>query len=222
MPCIRTLTTLVLLTSTFALAGCDDGEMSGGMMANADDATTGGEPTPSSSTTGDAVMPADDATTSPAPEPGTSTGEAQSSSSDESSTGTLATAGNSRRFEDEVTASGMQMLRDLETGLLWVNDSNACNPLGAPTMDTPTQAMTYCNDLMFGGFDDWRMPTVDEASELITAALDDGVDLIYQNPGCPAVIAMGGAAVQTHNGDEPGAVTDMPPSLGVRCVRRAE
>ncbi len=129
------------------------------------------------------------------------------------------TAGGSERFEDVVTASGMQALLDGQTMLLWVNDVQACNPLGAPTTDTPMIAMQYCDGLEFAGFDDWRMPTVDEASELITAAIDEGVDLMYANPGCPAVIASGGAAVVTHNGEQPGTVTQMPPSVGIRCVR---
>lgn len=129
------------------------------------------------------------------------------------------TAGNSVRFEDVITETGMQALLDTQTDLLWVNDVDACNPLGVPNEDTPMVAMQYCNNLMFQGFDDWRMPTTDEASELILSALDEGIDLIYQSPGCPAIITMGGASVQTHNGTMPGEVVTTPSTLGVRCVR---
>ena len=132
--------------------------------------------------------------------------------------GCAADAG-SDRFTDALTSTGMATLIDESTGLEWVNDENACSPLGAPTADTPTQAREFCDSLSFAGHDDWRMPSVAEASELITGAMDDGFALTYQNPACPAVVAMGGTYIMTHNGSVPGAVTTMPPSVGIRCVR---
>ena len=63
------------------------------------------------------------------------------------------------------------------------------------------------------------MPSADEAGTLITTALTLGVDLVYQNPGCPAVAAMGGAYVQTHNSPMPGQVTSTPRALvSAACV----
>jgi len=186
-----------------------------GTTSGADAQSTGdADPTTGAATTADATTTDHGETTDPAETSSSTSADASSSSGEPAET-----AGHSSRFEDVVTESGMQALLDLETNLLWVNDVNACNPLGAPSDDTPMIAMQYCNDLVFQGLEDWRVPSTEEASELITAALDEGVDLVYQNPGCPAVITMGGTAVQTHNGEMPGAVDAMPPSLGVRCVR---
>ncbi|MEM7608478.1 MAG: hypothetical protein AAF411_24250 [Myxococcota bacterium] len=123
------------------------------------------------------------------------------------------------RFTDAVTAAGMATLIDEVSGLEWINDEDACNPLGSPSEDTPMRARDFCDGLVFAGHDDWRMPSVEEASALITDAIDDGFELTYQNPGCPAVVAMGGAYIMTHNGSMPGAMTTMPPSVGIRCVR---
>ena len=214
----------LFLTCLLPTAACDgDDDMSAsmampdaGMMsttgtppedstgATPDDATTHGDSMDAATTTGMVSTTSEDTMES---EASSSSGEA------------VETAGHSDRFEDIVTGSGMQALLDLETNLLWVNDVNACSPLGAPNDNTAMLAMQYCDDLVFQGHEDWRMPTADEAGELITAALEEAVDLVYQNPGCPAVITMGGVAVETHNGDNPGDVTEMPPSLGIRCVR---
>lgn len=227
MKTIPTLALALLMTSSLLTVGCDgdDDPMSSEMEMS--DET--GSPTPTTDATpmdSTGAMPDGESTTGDPPMQTTGpSGMSSSTTADtdiegSSSTGQpVETAGNSERFEDVITKAGMQALLDLETNLLWVNDVNACNPLGAPNENTPMQAMQYCADLVFQGHEDWRMPTTDEASELITVALAEGVDLVYQNPGCPAVITMGGVAVETHNGDNPGDVTEMPPSLGIRCVR---
>lgn len=216
MRTIPTIACALFITTSATLVGCDSGsDMDASVETEPATSTTDASVTVSSATTSDGAesTTAEDATTSGAGS--TTSEEAGSSSTGEA----IETAGNSERFEDVISETGMQALLDLETNLLWVNDVNACNPLGAPNEDTPMLAMQYCDDLVFQGFEDWRIPTPDEAIELITVALEEGVDLVYQNPGCPAVIAMGGVAVETHNGDNPGDVTEMPPSLGIRCVR---
>lgn len=218
---IPRMTATLLYALCLSATACDSGD--GDMNANA----TGASGSMTDPATTDAMDPAEmPATTGPTTDGdadthgGSTSGNAEPSTGQAESTGTaMETADGSARFEDVITETGMQALLDLETSLLWVNDANACNPLGAPNEGTAMAAMEYCDDLAFAGFDDWRMPSSDEASELITAALEESVDLIYANPGCPAVITMGGAAVQTHNGEMPGAEVEAPPSLGVRCVR---
>ena len=65
---------------------------------------------------------------------------------------------------------GGGVIKDNATGLVWQQDT-------APGTYTWQQAIEYCENLILGGYDDWRLPTIKELSTLV----DSGVSLSSQN-----------------------------------------
>jgi hypothetical protein len=59
------------------------------------------------------------------------------------------------------TGSGAGTVTDNLTGFMWAKDANAA---GLKTWDG---ALTYCNDLILGGYNDWRLPNIKELLSLI-------------------------------------------------------
>lgn len=59
------------------------------------------------------------------------------------------------------TGSEAGTVSDNLTGLMWDKDANAAG------LKTWERALTYCNDLILGGHDDWRLPNVKELLSLI-------------------------------------------------------
>jgi hypothetical protein len=56
----------------------------------------------------------------------------------------------------QFTDNGDETVTDNLTGLMWAENAN---PDGAKTW---ADALTYCNDLSLGGYDDWRLPNLNE------------------------------------------------------------
>lgn len=55
---------------------------------------------------------------------------------------------------------------DNVTGLMWASDSNGAGCFNGQTA-TWTEAITYCNDLDFAGYSDWRLPNIRELKSLV-------------------------------------------------------
>ena len=60
-----------------------------------------------------------------------------------------------------VDSTGSNVLDNL-TGLMWTKDALA----GSATTQTWAQALSFCNDLDYGGYSDWRLPNVRELFSL--------------------------------------------------------
>jgi hypothetical protein len=56
------------------------------------------------------------------------------------------------------------MVRDNLTGLIWTRNANLSG-----SKKSWANAVIYCNELVYGGQDDWRLPTVNELQSLIHA-----------------------------------------------------
>ncbi|GEM_PF-4842762 len=117
-----------------------------------------------------------------------------------------------------------QMLLQKMTNLSWVNGINGCHTKtnlqqNTDIMDgTVVGATKFCEDLDYGGHMDWRIPTQDEVSVMIIAAVADKVTLNYINPNCQAMITSDGF-VQTEKTADPGKKIDNFGNFGIRCVR---
>jgi len=65
---------------------------------------------------------------------------------------------------------------DWYTGLEWIADPSAIGgiwgTLGSPASMTWDEALQAANDLNYGGFNDWRMPNINELSTLIDYGKD--------------------------------------------------
>lgn len=58
--------------------------------------------------------------------------------------------------------NGQQVVFDMETNLMWVRDGNLAGE-GMKWDD----AMNFCKNLNYAGYDDWRLPAIEELSTLI-------------------------------------------------------
>ncbi len=119
--------------------------------------------------------------------------------------------------------------------LEWVGsagaDGNACQKNGNADMEAGAvaHAQDHCFALVFAGYDDWRVPTPEEQSEMIIAMRAAGKTPFYTVPSCPRLMGADGStaqAVNTHNTDPVGKLTPWSELLqlpktnyGVKCVR---
>ena len=119
--------------------------------------------------------------------------------------------------------------------LEWVGskgaDGNACqaNPRAAEEIVAVESAKDHCMILSFAGYEDWRVPTPEEQSEMIIAMRAAGKTPFYTVPACPRLMGVNGTtaqAVNTHNTDPVGKLTPWSELLqlpktnyGVKCVR---
>lgn len=62
--------------------------------------------------------------------------------------------------DDDDSASDGEVWTDSTTGLMWQNGDACC-------FNTWDESNTYCNQLQWGGYDDWRLPTISELRSLI-------------------------------------------------------
>jgi len=118
------------------------------------------------------------------------------------------------RFEAQLNGDmDMETLLDTETNLIWVNDVRGC----FAGIVNPT---TQCEDLVFGGSSDWRLPSPEELATLIKAIDERGMSLNYINSSCALMSTNDAVWVFTENSDAPGEMTMMEPgNAGVRCVK---
>ncbi len=63
------------------------------------------------------------------------------------------------------------MVRNNVTGLEWQQD--------IPPETSWQQAIDYCDNLLLGGHDDWRLPTIKELSTLVNASIPNHIDSEY-------------------------------------------
>lgn len=65
-----------------------------------------------------------------------------------------------RFVTNNIPAAGTNVVTDKLTGLMWVRDASLAG------QKTWADAITYCNDLTYAGYSDWRLPNVNEMLSL--------------------------------------------------------
>jgi len=77
------------------------------------------------------------------------------------------------------TIAGDKVTIDHNTGLMWASDGSAEGCFNGQTA-TWANAITYCNNLDFAGYDDWRLPNRVELASLIDHSRNEPpVDEVY-------------------------------------------
>ncbi len=147
-------------------------------------------------------------------------GSSSSSNTDDSSNN------NSDRFKS-VTMMNQIVMQDKTTSLEWVNGSGGCHPMtpGKTQAVALAESLKHCDDLVYAGHSDWRVPTPNEIKEFNVEMGEAGITPFYANPSCPRVVGLNDRAtdlstVSTHNTPPIGTVAAwMNSNAGVRCVR---
>lgn len=126
--------------------------------------------------------------------------------------------------------------------LMWVNEfnknNNACLAIHAESAakgisaeqaaDELNASKTFCGDLNYAGFDDWRDPTSDELSNYVTNTNEAHIFIGYEAP-CKRLLARDGnvsKAISTRYdtaqpvvGTVSNLIEPLTSSIGLRCVR---
>jgi hypothetical protein len=116
-----------------------------------------------------------------------------------------------------VTATGFRdhcdgTVTDTRTGLMWMRTSLSSN--------LTNQAMTLCNELVSAGYDDWRLPTIDELRGIVLGCDKTktggtcGVSNTCWEESCRTESACGSCGMKGGPGDQ-GCYTD--PLLDDQC-----
>lgn len=130
----------------------------------------------------------------------------------------LANVGDSSaRFRSE-TVGIDELLIDSVNQRQWVNGSHACHINANAAETATTDILSYCADLDFAGYSDWRAPNSAEMADMIVNADRLAVQLNYINPNCQFMATSDGF-VQTENTRDPGKVVTSAVNSGSRCIR---
>ncbi len=125
-----------------------------------------------------------------------------------------------------LTDSSDHVLVDNVQKRMWVSEANesknAC--LAIPSAAVYAQkAETFCQNLVFAGFDDWQTPSTSQLADFITRTIATDTLPGYPKP-CPRLLSKNDqndskAVVTRYGNDTAGMVTDVTYPIGLRCVR---
>lgn len=123
------------------------------------------------------------------------------------------------------TVGSDELLKDNKSGLTWTNSSQGCRPLFDMTpAETAAAAKSFCGTMNFGGYNDWRLPTVEEMTELEVQTDAANFKLYYKNPSCKRVLALARynelTSITTSNMAPVGRNVGHALPAGTRCVRQ--
>jgi len=113
--------------------------------------------------------------------------------------------------------------KDLRQKLLFVNSSHACKALHENNSDMLAETKLFCENLVFFGFNDWRVPTLEEIKNFEKGMHDDALVPYYTFPECKRItgIKQDGTlgAINTHNVSPKFEEVPLKFPAGLRCVR---
>ncbi|GAI92181.1 unnamed protein product [marine sediment metagenome] len=81
-------------------------------------------------------------------------------------------ANNKTRFIDKELVSGEEVVIDKATHLMWVKNVNGLGTDNGATKSI-ANCITFCEELIFGGYNDWRLPNLFEMISLFKGGIDD-------------------------------------------------
>lgn len=132
--------------------------------------------------------------------------------------------------EKSLTEGDHGVMVDSYTQKMWVSETSENNNGGCLAMHDAADyetGKTFCENLTYAGFTDWRMPYSSEMSDFVTRTINEGVLPGYLAP-CQILLAQDDAdgsyvAVVTRYGDndtrDAGDVQAVEYPIGLRCVR---
>jgi len=157
-----------------------------------------------------------------------------SSDKSDNNTTTSNTTAPTARFI-ELTMQNQDIVRDETTQLEWINGSqmmgidHGCLPFmpGMSEMSVNANALNHCEGIMFGGHDDWRVPSIDEIQMFTVDMQSENMIPFYANPACPRMVGLSEMnlieTINTHNTTPIGEIHTWEESnAGIRCVREVK
>jgi hypothetical protein len=115
------------------------------------------------------------------------------------------------------------IIEDLNQSLTFVNSEQGCKALHGKNEDALNTAESFCAGLVFYGFDDWRVPTLEEIQNNSKGMDSEALIPYFTFPECKRITGIKDdgslGAINTHNVSP--RFEEVPLSLpaGVRCVR---
>jgi len=149
----------------------------------------------------------------------------------------------SKRFTT-ITFNQQTILQDSHSKLEWVNGTKQNKEKNQTIEDgcisfntTPAnnhivikeKAESYCKELNFASYKDWRVPTDIEYKSFITAVKDTNISLHYNSPSCINALGLNEDRLNIINTDSHDSIGEITPfnsnsnsTICLRCVRDAE
>jgi len=113
--------------------------------------------------------------------------------------------------------------KDLRQKLIFVNSSQACKALHETKDEALNNSNLFCENLIFYGFDNWRVPTLTEIKNFEKGMHDDGLVPYYTFPECKRIVGIKQdgtlGTINTHNVSPKFEEVPLKFPAGLRCVR---
>ena len=115
------------------------------------------------------------------------------------------------------------IIEDLDQNLMFVNNKLACKALHGKNEDALNEAETFCANLLFYGFDDWRVPTLQEIQNNSKGMDSEALIPYFTFPECKRITGIKDdgslGTINTHNVSPKFEEVPLRLPAGVRCVR---
>ncbi len=118
------------------------------------------------------------------------------------------------------------IIKDIRQNLIFVNSKQGCKALHDDN-DTPLQdAKDFCENLSFFGFDNWRIPTLQEIRNFSKGMDSEGLVPYFTFAKCKRITGLKSdgtlGAINTHNATPKFEEIPLTLPAGIRCVKEME
>ena len=126
-------------------------------------------------------------------------------------------------YIEESDENNHTVIYDVRQNLEFVNSAQGCTPIHGTPEDALKNARYFCENLRFFGYDDWRVPTLQEIERLSKGMDREGLVPFFTFKQCKRIVGVKQDGtlgnINTHNIKPKFAEVPLRLPAGVRCVR---